>query len=164
MANEGLKQLKELALADSRKRFPDYPEYARYIKPYSASDANGLTRCVIDFLKLSGHQAERVSVTGRYLDQTKVITDTLGFKRKIGSGKWIKSSMQPGTSDISATIKNKDGIGLSVKIEIKMQRPGYKDKQSEAQKQYQAGVELAGGKYLLISDFDMFLKFYNELT
>jgi hypothetical protein len=154
-----LPQLKEMALDYSREMHPDLPEYARYIKPYSDKTANELTRAVIDFLKYKGHQAERVSVTGRYIDNTKVITDTLGFKKKIGSGKWIKSSMQPGTSDISATIKDKNGIGISVKIEIKIGG----DRQSEAQKQYQKGVEMAGGKYWLVRSFDEFMKYYNEL-
>ena len=155
---DSLSQLKELALNHSLEMYPDLPEYARYIKPYSEKTANELTRAVIDFLKYKGHQAERISVTGRYMDNSKVITDVLGFKKKIGSGKWIKSSMQPGTSDIAATIKNKDGIGVSVKIEIKM-----RDKMSEVQKLYQAGVERAGGLYWLCHSFDEFLNFYNEL-
>jgi len=148
------KQLKELALADSRAKHPDIPEYARFVKPYSDKTANELTRAIIDFLNFSSHQAERISVTGRYIDNSKVVSDTLGFKKKIGSGKWIRSSMQKGSSDISCIINSK-----SVKIEIKIGR----DKQSEAQKQYQKGVEMAGGKYWLIRNFDEFLNYYNTL-
>jgi len=148
-----LKALRELALANSRKRHPNLPESVRSCRNYSDKSANGLTKCVIDFLNFSGHQAERVSSSGRYLDNSKVITDTLGFKRRIGSGKWIPGSMQKGSADISATIN-----GRSVKIEIKMQ-----DKQSEAQRKYQEQVELAGGKYWLVRSFDQFLTYYNDL-
>jgi hypothetical protein len=148
-----LKALRELALENSRKRHPNLPESVRSCRNYSDKSANGLTKCVIDFLRFSGHQAERVSSSGRYLDNSKVITDTLGFKRRIGSGKWIPGSMQKGSADISATIN-----GRSVKIEIKMQ-----DKQSEAQRKYQEQVELAGGKYWLVRSFDQFLTYYNDL-
>jgi hypothetical protein len=152
--SEAIKLLMELALTDNKIKYPSFPEEARYIKPYSDKTANELTRAIIDYLKLSGHQAERVAVTGRYIDQSKLYKDTLGFTRRIGSGKWIKSSMQPGSSDISATIN-----GRSVKIEIKIGR----DRQSEDQKKYQAGVEKAGGYYLLVRSFEEFLTLINEI-
>ena len=151
----GLSQLKELALNQSRTKHPSLPESARCTRSYTDKTSNGLQKCISDFLVFSGHQCERIAVTGRYLDNSKIITDILGSKRKIGSGKWIKSSMQPGTSDISATI-----WGKSVKIEIKIGR----DKQSEAQKQYQKGVEMAGGKYWLVRSFDEFMNFYNGIV
>ena len=34
---------------------------------YRDDNANALTRCVIDFLNLSGHMAERINCTGRYI-------------------------------------------------------------------------------------------------
>ncbi len=143
-----------MALEDSRKKYPTLPEGARYIKPYSDKTANALTRAIIDFLRFSGCQAERIAVTGRYLDHSKVITDVTGFRRRIGSGKWIPGSMQPGTADISATIN-----GRSVKIEIKM-----KDKQSPAQQKYQAAIERAGGVYLICRSFDEFKQWYDNIN
>ena len=150
---KGIKQLKELALAYSRTVHPDLPEYARCIKSYNDRTANSLTRCVIDFLRFSGFQAERINCTGKMIDNTEIMTDVLGDRRSIGSVKWLPSSGQKGTADISATIR-----GKSVKIEVKM-----KDKQSEAQKKYQSDIERAGGHYWLIRSFDEFLSFYNEL-
>lgn len=148
-----LASLRELAIEYSRQRHPDLPESARSTRNYSDKTANGLTKAIIDFLVFSGHQAERVSVTGRFIDQSKTVTDTLGFKKRIGSGKWIKSSMQPGSADLSAVIN-----GRAVKIEVKI-----RDKQSPAQKAYQQQVERAGGKYWLVRSYDEFLNYYNNL-
>lgn len=151
--SEGLKQLRELAITHSRLQYSNMPEYTRSCRNYFDKTVNGLTKCIIDFLKFSGHQAERVNNKGRYLDGSKVVTDVLGDKRIIGSGKWIRSSMQKGSSDLSAVI-----FGKAVKIEIKI-----KDSQSEAQKRYQQQVERAQGLYWMVRSFDEFLSFYNEI-
>jgi len=129
------------------------PEYVRSTRNYTDKTANGLTKCIIDFLKFSGWQAERVNSTGRYIDGSKVVKDVTGFQRRIGSGKWLPSSGQKGTSDISATI-----AGRSVKIEIKM-----KDRQSPDQIAYQMQVERAGGLYWLVRSFDEFMSYYNGI-
>jgi hypothetical protein len=153
--NKGIELLRELAFADSRLKHPTLPESARFVRRYSDKTANGLAKCIIDLLRFSGHQCERVAVTGRYIDNSKVVTDVTGSMRRIGSGKWIPPSMQPGTADLSATIN-----GRSVKIELKIGR----DKQSEAQKKYQDQVEKAGGIYLLVHSLDEFLTYYNQLV
>jgi len=151
----GTKTLKALYMEENRRRFPSLPEAARSFPKWTDRTANGLTKMIIDFLRLKGHQAERIAVTGRYLDQTKVITDVTGRSRRIGSGQWIRPSMQPGTADISAVIN-----GRAVKIEIKVG----KDRQSETQKLYQTQVERAGGVYLIIRSFDEFLMWYNQFS
>ena len=143
----GLAKLREMALAESRRKHPDFPESARYVKPYSDKSANGLTRAIIDFLRFNGCQAERIMSSGRYIDNSRVVTNIGGARRRIGSGRYIPTSGVKGSADVSATIKNKDGIGLSIKIEIKMMRPGYKDRQSLFQKAYQESVERAGGNF-----------------
>ena len=149
-----LKTLRELALSHSRNRYPAMPEYARCTKSYNDRTANSLTRCVIDFLNFSGWQAERINSTGRPLDNRKVVTDILGDMRRVGSVKWLPTSGQKGTADISATIN-----GRSVKIEVKM-----KDRQSENQKRYEEQVIRAGGLYWLVRSFAEFLSFYNGIV
>jgi hypothetical protein len=154
MASEDLKQLRELAMAHSKAIYPTMPEYARCIRTYNSKTANGLTKCIIDFLNFSGHQAERINCTGRPIDNTKVFTDALGDMRRIGSVNWLPTSGQKGTSDISCVI-----YGRAVKIEIKIG----KDRQSEDQKKYQSDIERAGGLYWIIKSFDQFMDLYNEL-
>ena len=108
-------ELKELYLKDHRERYPSLPPYARVVKKYNTKTSNGLTIAIIDYLRLSGCQAERISNTGKLLDNTKVVTDVLGHTRTIGSTKWIKGSGVNGSADISAVIR-----GRGVKLEIKI--------------------------------------------
>ena len=106
------------------------------------STANGLTRCIIDFIKLRGGQAERVSIMGRPIKQAN------------GNYMFGKSHMTKGTADISATIR-----GRSVKIEVKIGA----DHQSCAQRKYQADIERAGGLYYIAKDFESFVEWYNRM-
>jgi hypothetical protein len=147
-----ISELKTLYLQQHRQRYPSLPEPARVAPKYSDKSANGLQKCIIDYIRLTGGHAERISCTGRYIPH-KIVSDVLGHKRRIGTAKWIYSSMQKGTSDISATIN-----GRSVKIEVKM--PG--DKQSKAQAEYERQVEQAGGIYLIVHSFDEFMNWYND--
>lgn len=151
---KALKKLKELELQANRIKYPLVPEGCHGSVNYKHKTANGLTRCVIDWIKYHGGQAERISNTGRYIDGSKIVSDCMGFKRTIGSGKYIPGTGTNGTADISATIK-----GKSVKIEIKIEH----DRQSEAQKIYQISIELAGGIYYICRDFDEFVEWYESI-
>jgi hypothetical protein len=132
------------------KMQPDYVPKTTF----TDKTANGLTKCIVHWLNLNGWQAERISTTGRYIDNSKIVTDVLGNRKKIGSGKYIKGSGTNGSADISATIK-----GRSIKIEVKIG----KDKQSDAQKKYQEMIEKAGGVYFIATDFDEFMMFYKGI-
>lgn len=107
---------------------------------YEDRTANGLTRCVIDWIVLHGGQAERINTMGR------PITTPNGIR-------WLRSTSTVGSADISATIK-----GRSVKIEIKIGR----DRQNAAQKQYQRDIENAGGIYLIVKSFDEFYMWWHS--
>lgn len=87
------------------------------------------------------------------MDTRKTFTDVIGRTRIVGSTKWIPGTGSNGTADISATIN-----GRSVKIEVKVER----DRQSEAQRLYQACIEQAGGIYLIVRSFEQFYEWYNE--
>ena len=146
MTLKGLSLLKQTI--DSVK-YPNMP--IDYIPLYKYTDktANGLTRCIIDYLEFNGCQAERISTTGRMVDNTKTFTNVLGITKQIGSKKWIKGSGSKGSADISATIN-----GKSVKIEVKIG----KDRQSEHQIKYQQSIEKSGGIYLIAKSFEDFIK------
>ena len=145
-----LQQLTELdwQIRCSESRMP--PEYIVRTK-YTDKTANGLTKAIVKWINLNGYQAERISTSGRWVDNSKVVTDVLGNSKKIGSGKYIKGSGTKGSADISATIK-----GRSVKIEVKYGR----DVQSDVQKQYQEMIEKAGGVYFIAKTFDEFVLWY----
>jgi hypothetical protein len=149
-----LQILKSLELERLKKKYSSFPIHLIPAPKYNDKTANGLTKCICDFINLSGGQAERISNTGRMIDQRQAVTNVLGSTQVIGSAKWIKGTGTNGSADISATIK-----GRSVKVEVKM-----KDRQSEAQKDYQKAIEAAGGIYLIARSFEDFYQKYELIT
>ena len=147
---ESIVQLERLHYEQAKAKNPDF----HHVKAKFRDDsANSLTTCVISFLKLKGHQAERINTMGRPVDNTRVVTDFTGRRRRIGSVTWMPSGSTPGCADISATIN-----GRSIKIEIKF---GH-DRQSEAQRKYQKSIENAGGIYIIARTFDQFKSWYDH--
>ena len=97
--------LNKLILADMKNRYPEIPPDLLPFKPFKANSANELTKSVIKFIRLTGGQAERVSVTGRTINTRKAYTDILVNHKQIGSIKYIPSAMTKVSIDISATIQ-----------------------------------------------------------
>lgn len=151
---KAIDKLKELKIQESKKQYPNAPAYAIPSPKYSDSSANGLTKCVIDWLLLNGHFAERHSNEGRTIDNRTTYTDVLGQRKTIGTVKRIPTTQTKGTSDIKAIINSR-----MVAIEIKYG----KDKQSQAQIEYQKKVEAAKGIYLIVKDFETFYNDYLKL-
>jgi len=148
--------LKQLKLNESIKKRPNVPLYAleAALPKYTDKTANGLTRCILDFLELCDYQVERINTMGRPIDNRKQVTDVIGRTKTIGTMTWGKSTATKGSADISATIE-----GLSVKIEVKIG----KDRQSEYQKIYQANIEKAKGQYWIVKNFADFYEKYQKL-
>jgi hypothetical protein len=142
-----------LYLERQRFKHPTLPYYSA--PAFSASTSNGLTKCIITFLRIKGHQAERISSQGRIIDNRQTFTDSVGYRRTIGSIQRIKSSGQVVTADISAIFNS-----LSVKIEVKNAKTH--DRQSQAQKIYQQQVEAAQGIYFIAESLGQFIGWYYE--
>jgi hypothetical protein len=148
---KAIQLLKNLFIDDCSRKYPNVPKQYIPAPSYTDKTANGLTRCIIDFIELRGGQAERINCTGRIIDSRTTSSDVLGHVRTIGSLHYIKTAGKRGTADISATIQ-----GRSVKIEIKIGA----DRQSDAQKEYQRSIETSGGLYFVAKDFGQFLSWY----
>ena len=157
MNKENKKRFEQLYLKNKLENYPSFIGRENCMPPANTKEAgaNDLTRLVIDFIIFNDGQAERISSMGRYIDGTKQVTDCIGRKRTIGTGKYIKSTTTNGTADISATIK-----GRSVKIEIKWK----KDSQSDDQKKYQQSIEKSGGIYIIIKTFDDFVDWFDDFN
>ena len=162
MTKESKQRLIEAKTKALKEQYPSFPPAYFPETKYTDATANGLTKCIIEFLNNSGHQAERISSTGRMIDNTKIVTDVIGRQRTIGSTSWIKGSGTNGTADISSTINvtiNGIPVGLSVKWEVKIG----KDKQSNDQKKYEKDIKTAGGYYFIVKTFDEFLEKYDRI-
>ncbi len=151
MQSNGLKQLRELANEYNRKRYPNAPLHTLPVPSYKDTTANGLTKCIVDFIEFKGGRADRISSAGRFIDTSRQVTDVMGGSRRIGTGKWVPGQTRKGYADVNATIR-----GYSVMIEVKM-----KDKQSDAQVAFAEAERTAGGQYWLVHSFNEFLEQYN---
>jgi hypothetical protein len=146
-------KLNALMMEQLKQKFPNMPEAYIPKTDWTDNSANDLTKCVIAWIQFNGGQAERISSQGQYREGAKIqVGSGIMAHTKQLPGKWTPGQSTKGTADISATIR-----GRSVKIEIKQ-----KDKQSEAQKQYQQAIENAGGVYIIVRDFDTFVIWYDK--
>lgn len=135
--------LKQMKLDYIRSRAPGFFEqsggYAMVIKPYSNATANGLTRCVEDFIN---HLPGGVGEATRQ--------NSTGTPRQMPDGtiRWSKSNTRKGLADVRGTYR-----GRSLNIEIKIGR----DRQSPAQVAEMDRIRKAGGIYWVVKTFPDFL-------
>lgn len=148
-----LQVLSEMSFNEKRNKYPSVPTDSIPHTKYNDRTANGLTRCIVDFLSFLGWQAERINNTGRVIDHRSSYNDILGRNKTIGGLEWVKGTGTDGTADISATID-----GKSVKIEVKIG----KDRQSQKQRLYQQRIEKAGGVYVIAKSFQGFYSWYTK--
>lgn len=132
-------ELMNMKQEHGRTKYPSVPDYARPKKTYKTTDANGLTKAIVEFIDLSGGWATRISVEGRYIESL---------------GKRIPSSVKKGTADIHAVYK---GRHLSIEVKIG------KDRQSDEQKTVQKSIEAAGGIYFIATTFEAFHQWITNL-
>ncbi len=143
--NESIKMLELAVFNNDVAKHPNIPKYAIPRPKFDDRTANGLTKCIIEYIKIKGGQAERINTTG-----TPVVERGENGRRLVS---WRYGNTTKGSADISATIK-----GLSVKIEVKIGS----DRQSPEQKKYQQEIENAGGIYYIARNFADFVKWYDE--
>jgi len=147
-------KLKALEFEIHKRKYPHMNESYFPLTDWKDTSANGLTKCIIFWINAMGGQAERISNQGQYRAGKKIEVGTgeIQYTKEL-KGKWTPGQGTKGTADISATIR-----GRSVKIEVKYG----KDRQSDAQKQYQEMIEKAGGVYFIAKTFDEFVTWYEK--
>ena len=144
------------------------PHHAKPQYRHKPTTTNGMTKCVIDYINYSGHQAERISTSGRWVGG-KTFTDVIGRTREL-KGNWIPGSGVRGSADIAATkklqIPRSNGVrivGQKVAIEVKSKN----DRQSDHQKKYQKHIEDSGGIYIIAKvgneGFEQFVEAWNRI-
>ncbi len=152
-------ELKRLKLDSIKESTPQAFEasggYTMSITPYKDNSANGLTKCIVDFLTFKGHYSNRINTQG----QARV-SDIPRFDifqgKMVSIGKnvsYTKSTTKKGTPDIDAIIQ-----GKPVKIEVKVG----KDYMKKEQKAERAKIEKAGGYYFIAKDMQTFYNWYYE--
>ncbi len=150
---KALQILTELDYQVKRDLYQNVPLHAVPRGKFLDKTGNGLTQCILTWLKLHHHYAVRINTTGRKLKDTTII-DIIG-KAHVTPGKWIPGTTRKGTADIHAVLH-----GKHCSIEIKI---GY-DRMSKDQERTKQDVERAGGCYFIAKDFETFLEWYKNIT
>lgn len=101
---------------------------------FTDNSANGLTKMIIEWMRINGYMGARVNTGGTWDNSRKM---------------YIRSGSTKGAADISAIIK-----GRAVEIEVKYG----KDKLRPDQLIYKQNTEAAGGVYIVVKNFDSFLE------
>lgn len=103
--SEAIKMLEVLAFEDAKRSHPSVDP--RFLAPrlFNDTTTSGLQKCILAFLKLNNHKAERANSLGRFTDTTEVYTDVLGRTRQIGSAKWTPEARKV-KADVLAEINN----------------------------------------------------------
>ena len=133
-----LEHLCQLADQSKAAKHPTLPAYARVKAKYSDRSANDLTRCIVDYLTLSGHFATRLQSTGTY---------------RADLNRYIPSQQRRGLPDVYAVVH-----GRAVHVEIKI-----KDRLSDDQKQAISDLQQAGASVFVARDFQGFYDWFNAL-
>lgn len=142
--------LKDDHINDLRIRYPNVPEHALPKKKFTDKNANGLTAMILEWCRLHKVWANRISSEGRYRPGDE-ITDVIGQRRQM-KGLWLPG-MNKGLPDVITCVSGRF-IGLEIKIG--------KDRQSQDQKDMQAGIEASEGVYLIIKTYEQFQKDFVE--
>jgi len=127
-------------LRDHKQRYPSLPDPARVAPTYTDKTANGLTKCILDYLRLKGAFVSRLNNQGVY--DKKLQRYRKGMNRR-------------GLPDILATYK-----GQSLFIEVKAGR----DKLSEYQETIKQEQENSGGIYYTARSFAEFKKWFDNIN
>lgn len=150
-------ELIRLKHADLKEKYPSAYEASggkdQNIKPYEDKTANGLTKCIIEFLTFKGHYANRISTQGQAKARDVQRFDIFsGQLKTIGKTiEWTKGSTRKGTPDVDAIIN-----GKPVKIEVKIG----KDSMSKEQRAEQVKIQKSGGYYFIARDMQTFYDWY----
>ncbi len=135
--SQAVKELEQLLWEADCRRYPSIDP--KYIAKRIMTDAtaNGLTKCVVAYAKVSGAFASRLNNTGIFRD-----------------GKYTRSTARRGLPDVLVTYK-----GQSLFIEIKVG----KDRMSDHQRKVQEEQRQAGGSYVVIGTFEQFKTWFDAL-
>jgi hypothetical protein len=145
-----LKQLKRDYIKSSSPGFYELSGGDKMqVKSYQDQTANGLTNCIMDFLKFNGHYANRINSQG----QARKEKIELAFGNYIEKVRFTHGTTSKGTADIMAIIN-----GKHVAIEVKIGR----DKMSQAQEKEQQRILSSGGLYFVAKDFTLFFEWFTK--
>lgn len=147
-------ELKQMKLESIKAISPGFFEqsggYSMKVNPYKDTTANGLTKCIVDYINFSGGCANRINTQGQ-VRKEKV---QLAFGNVRELVRFTPSTTNRGTADVHAVFK-----GRHISIEVKIGR----DQLSEHQEKEQHRITAAGGLYYVARDMESFIEWYKQI-
>jgi hypothetical protein len=148
--------LKQLDVERKKREHPNLAmNNPEAITPYAykQNSANGLTRCIIDAINLTGGLATRRNNAGTFREG-KTIKRDFGMNAIKERSTYTFNGTR-GVEDIDAFFN-----GVNVKIEVKYGN----DRMSDAQKKYKENIERVGGVYIVARNLEDFWIEWTEKT
>lgn len=145
MTPTSLTALRQAEAAYMADRYPSVPEHARAATAWEDKTTNGLTRCIVSYIRYTGGYAERIS--------------RMGHKTKSKQGReiWVSGAGVNGTADISGIVN-----GRAIRVEVKNRNT--RDRIRPNQVAYSQKVKAAGALYFVATGFDEFLEWFKTIT
>lgn len=157
-------ELEKMHLDDIAAKSPGFFKasggYDMKLKPYTDTNTNGLTRCVIAWDTFKGHYTVRSGNQGQARIQkipiggTQLSLDGKGAKT-YSKVHYTKNPDGKGKADLQSNM-----WGLFVSKEIKCEAT--KDRMRDGQSEHRDRVELSGGIYIIIPSMEWYYNWYIE--
>ena len=112
--------------------------------------SNGLTKAICNYCLYMNAIGNRINVSGRLVDGVQKTESGLLLTTK----KWMSSTTQKGTADITVQLPNGRVIFIEVKVGRDIPRP--------AQLAMQDRVRKANGVYEFVGDMDRFMELFDQ--
>lgn len=162
MTRENSKRLYEILLEAHRIKYPALPANCRPIEIFPDTNEKGIHKNIKQWCDAMGFKYLRTDSKATAQVKIETLNHAAGVRKKL-SVHYRRSELEKGTADIEISKNNRLWC-----IEIKAQnkKTGYKDKQSQAQRDYEIKLkDKFGIDYWIVTGMDSFFDLYdNEIS
>jgi len=161
MTRQNSERLRKILLEYDQSIYPTVPDSCRAITIFPDTNERGIKKNIKQWCRASGFKYLDTDSKAKAHVKIETLRHASGVGRKKISVHYRKSEFEVGNPDIQISKNNR-----LFEIEIKAQnkRTGYKDRQSQVQKNYQEKSEnVFGNSYYIVTGMDSFFELYDDV-
>lgn len=161
MTRENAKRLRDILTAHQKAKFPNIPDHCLVVEVFPDVNEKGIKKNIKQWCAAMGFKYSNTDSAATASVKIETLKHASGQDIKKVSVNYKKSEFEVGHADIEISKNNRLWC-----IEIKAQnkRNKYKDRQSEAQKQWQIKSETVyGNAYYICRGMDDFFDLYDNV-